>query len=155
MMLEKAVIPRNTLPLTYFIQVGPKFQQHKHHMESTNGLIYLLHPFSSADLWRWPYTHIQSYASWISCVFLNLIKFRVKMNCDKVHSFPNPHPQNISFNHKVLWLILKRFLSLSQRKFHAVHCPIPLQKSPKFYQTQHYKFRRSWNWKCTFSHDYL
>ena len=39
-----------------------------------------MHLFPSADLWRWPYTHIERYASWISHMFLNLIKFTVKMN---------------------------------------------------------------------------
>ena len=71
---------------------GQKSPKHNYHMNSTNGLIYLLHPFSSPDLWRWPYKHKESYTSSISSVFLNLIKFIVEMNCDKVHPFPTWHP---------------------------------------------------------------
>lgn len=89
-MLEKAVTPRNTLPLTYFIQVGANSQQHNHHMEFTNGLKYLLCLFSPANIWRWPYTHIKRYVSWISQVFLNLIRFTVEINCNKVHLFLTP-----------------------------------------------------------------
>ena len=73
---------------------SPQPPKHNHHMESTNGLIYLLHPFSSADLWRWPYTHIERNASWIFTVFVILIKFTVKMNCDKVHPFPTWTPKH-------------------------------------------------------------
>lgn len=92
-MPEKAVTPRNTLPLTYFIQLGPTSQQHNLHSESISGWIYLLHQFSWADLWRWPHTHIERYASWGSQVFFNLIVFTAKVNYDNGHPFQIWHPK--------------------------------------------------------------